>query len=368
MIRERRDRVIVLLASLAIILIFSMHFGYPTSSIRSTRIDILQRDQAWTKELEKYPVTKGAIKLCHDQSIPNEKSENEGYYLNRCSNFCIKDDRFIYVTNTGENRIDKFDLNGGLINHFGTKGQGPEEFLTPKSIDIDGLNRLWIDDKGNKRIKILTEEGETIKAFKYFKTSSLMKVNRDDNKAYIHVRDIDPAAQLFYVMDERGEILSSFGDKKEFKESTPFHNLVSFSISRRQGLVVVAWKFFDTCRIYRKDGTLDSEFKVVHRAINKQTEVNLKARVIDNSVALRSLIEAVYAGEKFFYLLTCSPRMEILEVDYSGNIKNVYWYDTEVQYVGNDLYVIENGKGKRFIVMQSIPEFKVDIFSIQNRE
>jgi DNA-binding beta-propeller fold protein YncE len=330
--------------------------------------DALQKSQAWARELEKYPITAHAIKLNLDLSFPNEEAENNGIYLNRCSNFCITDDGFIYVANTGESSICKFDLKGSLVNRFGTRGQGPNDFLTPRSIDIDGLSRLWIDDKGNGRIKVVNEEGKFVSISKYFISANLIKVNKDSNEAYVHIRDMDPKNQLFHVMNERGEILRSFGNKKDFTNNTPFHNTVCFSIKRDGGLVVAAWKFFDTCRLYRDDGTQVSEFKVIHEAINKQTGLNLRSKPEDNSVTFRSLIEAVYAGEDSIYLLTCSPRMEILELDYSGNAKNIYRYDTQVEYVASDLYVFEEGGQKSFVVLQNVPAYKIDIFSIKTKQ
>lgn len=342
---------------------FSIGVGYP--AYIGPSLDTPQKGQAWARELGKYPIPKGAIKLDLAQSIPNEDAENNGIYLNRSSDFCMTDDGLVCVTNTGENCIDEFDLQGSLVNRFGTMGQGPNDFLTPRSIDIDGLRRLWIDDKGNGRIKIVDEGGKVFNTFKYSIGANLIKVNKDSNEAYVHIRDMDPKGPLFHVMNERGEILRSFGLKMDFTNGTPFHNTVCFSIKRSSGLIVAAWMFFDTCRIYRNNGALMSEFGIVHEAINKQAKLNAQSKVEDNSVAFRSLVEAVFAGEESIYILTCSPRMEILELDYSGHTKNVYWYDTQVEYVANALHVVEEGRQKRFVVLQNVPEHKIDVFILK---
>jgi|GEM_PF-3236212 len=353
----------ILRPGLTVVFVFSICVGYP--AYEAPRPDAPQKGQAWARELGKYPITKDAIKLGLDLTIPNEDAENNGIYLNRSSDFCITDDGLICVANSGENCIYEFNLNGSLVNRFGIRGQGPNDFLTPRSIDVDGLRRLWIDDKGNGRIKVVDEGGKVFNTFRYFISANLIKVNKDSNEAYVHIRDMDPKGPLFHVMNERGDILRSFGLKMDFTNGTPFHNTVCFSIKRRSGIVVAAWKFFDTCRIYRNDGTLVSEFRVVHEAINKQAKLNLQSKAVENSVTLRSLVEAVFAGEESIYILTCSPRMEILELDYSGNTKNVYWYDAQAEYVANELHVFEDGRQKRFVVLQNVPEYRIDVFSLK---
>jgi tripartite motif-containing protein 71 len=47
-----------------------------------------------------------------------------------------------YVTDLGNNRVQKFDSDGNFITKWGTQGTGNGEFLIPEGIDTDSLGRL----------------------------------------------------------------------------------------------------------------------------------------------------------------------------------------------------------------------------------
>jgi sugar lactone lactonase YvrE len=56
-----------------------------------------------------------------------------------------------------------FGPDGRFVRTFGRKGQGPGEFSSPGSIDVDGRGNLHVLDGSQKRIQVFTPLGEVIK-------------------------------------------------------------------------------------------------------------------------------------------------------------------------------------------------------------
>jgi 6-bladed beta-propeller len=52
----------------------------------------------------------------------------------------------IYVLDIGNTQIQKLDAEGKFLKTIGRRGQGPGEFQSPSSMDIDGENNLFVFD------------------------------------------------------------------------------------------------------------------------------------------------------------------------------------------------------------------------------
>jgi hypothetical protein len=59
----------------------------------------------------------------------------------------------IYVVDSGNNRIQRFNSAGRFTNEFGSVGHGNGQFDTPYGIAIDKDGYVYVADKGNKRIQ-----------------------------------------------------------------------------------------------------------------------------------------------------------------------------------------------------------------------
>ena len=60
----------------------------------------------------------------------------------------------VYVVDSGNHRIQKFDSTGKFLGKWGTRGSGPGQFETPISIALDSTGRFaYVTDKGNHRVQ-----------------------------------------------------------------------------------------------------------------------------------------------------------------------------------------------------------------------
>jgi RHS repeat-associated protein len=65
----------------------------------------------------------------------------------------------LYVTDNGNNRIQKFDSNGTFINKWGSPGSTNGKFNDPQGIAIDSSNNVYVVDQGNYRVQKFTSTG-----------------------------------------------------------------------------------------------------------------------------------------------------------------------------------------------------------------
>ncbi len=69
----------------------------------------------------------------------------------------------IYVVDTLNHRVQKFDLNGRFIKTWGTEGTDAGQFNYPEGIAIDGMECIYVADRDNSRIQVFDPEGNFIR-------------------------------------------------------------------------------------------------------------------------------------------------------------------------------------------------------------
>jgi PKD repeat protein len=69
----------------------------------------------------------------------------------------------IYVVDTGNYRILKFDSTGGVLAQFGSSGSGDGQFSNPLGIAVNkNTGEIYVSDNGNNRIQKFTSGGEYV--------------------------------------------------------------------------------------------------------------------------------------------------------------------------------------------------------------
>ena len=81
------------------------------------------------------------------------------------------DGKFVYVCDTWNHRIQKFSAEGTFIKAWGTNGVTDGQlgqqgvFWGPRSVAIDGQGRVYVTDTGNKRVQVFDAEGSPVGQF-----------------------------------------------------------------------------------------------------------------------------------------------------------------------------------------------------------
>jgi sugar lactone lactonase YvrE len=83
-------------------------------------------------------------------------------------------------------RIVRFNRDGKYLGQFGTRGSGQVEFIQPHALALDSQGRLFVGDRSNNRIQILTTDGKYIAEWTQFSRPSGIFIDRHDT---IYVAD-----------------------------------------------------------------------------------------------------------------------------------------------------------------------------------
>lgn len=76
--------------------------------------------------------------------------------------------RIVHMTNEGE-----------FIEAWGSRGTGPLQFDCPHSLAIDSMGRIFVGDRTNNRLQILSAEGELLGVWEHFGRPSGVRIHND---------------------------------------------------------------------------------------------------------------------------------------------------------------------------------------------
>lgn len=130
-------------------------------------------------------------------------AKNQDFHYPR--GLAINEDGDIFILDSGNNRIQRFDKNGYFLDTIGRKGQGPGEFQTPYDI-TSKKNKLFVADYGNRRVQCLDRNGRYIFGFQVRGSFIRISVDSKDNIYLPYYTD----KFLVHKYSKKGEFLGSF--------------------------------------------------------------------------------------------------------------------------------------------------------------
>ena len=68
----------------------------------------------------------------------------------------------VYVTDSGDYRVQHFTADGVLLNQWGSLGSGVGQFEYPGGLAVAGDGTVYVADRGNNRIQVFTADGDFI--------------------------------------------------------------------------------------------------------------------------------------------------------------------------------------------------------------
>jgi sugar lactone lactonase YvrE len=84
--------------------------------------------------------------------------EKPNQSLRAPSNFTIDAAGSIYVTNIGNNKVMKYDLDGNFLGAFGGIGDQISTFVKPKGIAVDEAGRIYVVDAGTNVVQMFDDQ------------------------------------------------------------------------------------------------------------------------------------------------------------------------------------------------------------------
>ncbi len=95
------------------------------------------------------------IQFCFGQNfVENQRfGSDEAGQFNTPQAIAVSQNKIVYVVDTGNNRIQLFDLNGNFIKSIGGFGFTADKFDRPTDIWVQSLINIYVADYNNKRIQ-----------------------------------------------------------------------------------------------------------------------------------------------------------------------------------------------------------------------
>ena len=202
----------------------------------------------------------------------------------------------IYVTDTMDYSVKYLSHSGKLLKKSGRKGQGPGEFLAPRSLECTE-DFIYVIDQYLQGIRVFSKKLEFIKIIPYRRPITEFKVISDDKIAVIPFSP-QSRGKLEFI-DSRGQKTAGIHYGKDGKSL--FMDTVSFDIDSA-GFIYLAYNFQD--RIEKLDSRGDriwtrSLLGISKTKMKKVKEYRVPAEIIYKSIELDSQGRIYVLGGKY---------------------------------------------------------------------
>ena len=193
------------------------------------QVIIVKNDKIGLWDKEKSIDTK--LKLINDLIIGDEEGDpNKIFY--RIGGIISDENGSIYICETYDGRIKKFDHRGNYLCTIGKKGQGAGDLLFPGNMAFDNSDNLCVLEYGNRRISKFTKDGSYVTSIKIDlkKAPSGFVMDNDDNY-FLSMWDRE-TDEVIHKLNVVGDFLISFGNSVHFpKTTTPINKMIKSNIS-----------------------------------------------------------------------------------------------------------------------------------------
>jgi DNA-binding beta-propeller fold protein YncE len=172
------------------------------------------REWSWTLDKDKNPL--GApVPYLYDFEIDGLYKQS-GTFKNPADIF-IDPVGNVWIADTGNNRIVKFDEQGNYLTQIGVE-EGPGKLNAPEGIFVSDRSDIWVADRGNGRIVQYSPDGTFIKELgkprsKLLEEDQVYQPNKlvIDRRGYIYVLNGGGDYRGIFLLDSEGEFRGFFG-------------------------------------------------------------------------------------------------------------------------------------------------------------
>jgi len=156
----------------------------------------------------------------------------------------------VYVLDSGNARVQVFNLNGNYLFDFGIPGFDDGKLYSPNSIAFDKNGNIWITESSLGRIQIFDKNGKFIKKVKE-NFGIPQTIERFENYMLVS----NSKDEKIYILDLNGNIINVIGE--EIKSPLYFPQSIAML---SDGTIVVANSGTSTISLFDKDGNFKKSF------------------------------------------------------------------------------------------------------------
>jgi len=208
----------------------------------------------------------GEIKFELEEDLSIGSEEDENYMFIRASDIEVDEKGNIYVLDSKECRIQKYDRDGNYLQTIGRKGQGPGEFERASRMVLDSKGRIYVNEF--RKIHIFDENGKFRRSRNIGSSISSYRITKEGN-ILGHSRTFSEEGRTLDIVliDSEGKKLKTIAS---FKDQSGFMKKgnISIGMSLRFGARLYFCHLSEELGIYG----YSSEYKLF--VINSSGEVS----------------------------------------------------------------------------------------------
>jgi len=314
---------------------------------------------------------RGSIKLDPDPGFGKDV-EWETLIYDGKKDIVVAPDGSIFVTNTHQDNIFKFDAGGRLTATYGRRGLGPGDLLTPSCYSLLNENYLVISEyAANSRISIFDFSGKCKDVVKT-KHPCFRAVGLRDNKiAYYTLKNknekketvIGEALVIIKDIDSGVEkVVDAFEKVTKVIDISPTYNLAPdnflgecFIHGDSKGNLLVGVSNTNIFKIYSPAGVLLKTFTVniepipVSEAYVKSQKDSMLASLLEQPIPQemrKAFVNAVKKTDFNKFFEKNFPYYSQVAIDSEGNILVFKWLDNSGKANENEIFQVYSPEGK----------------------
>lgn len=164
----------------------------------------------------------------------------------------VKNNR-VYVSDTGNHKVEAFTTNGTNLFTIGSHGYGNGTFINPSGLVSDEEGNIYVSDMYNHRIQKFNSEGKFVKVFGLYgnylgELAGPSGISYNNGKLYV----VDTINHRVQVFGTDGSYLYQFGRHPivPHEGNGRFHYPIAISTSNDGSLAVVCEKFESRCQVF----------------------------------------------------------------------------------------------------------------------
>jgi hypothetical protein len=267
----------------------------------------------------------------------------------------------LYILDSGNKRIQKLDPEGKFIKTIGRKGQGPGEFQSPYSMDIDNEDNLFVLDV-IRRIEVFSSEGKPLRTIKFRAASTgqirLLKSGLIVRGGYldseVKIVTMKKLPKLLEIVDQSARTKLTFGEATDYKDGTTSSYANWFDLDTdAEKNICLSFQRQNRIEKYAPDGKL---LWRANRPLNYGTDV----------------IEKGYFTRRPGHVTSKAPKMNVVSEGIAADGKGRIWVITLRRQLTKDevglrsLVTTEAGVVSRKVTEPKVVKgdvYKLEIFS-----
>jgi hypothetical protein len=302
-------------------------------------------------------------------SFPTEAMLAQDVYMKYGAGLACDRTGNIWVVDSGQGVLLKFDSAGQFQKKAGRQGQGPGEFSRPGTIHITEDGDLLVLDGGNMRMALLSAEGEFKRSFKILRRYEDFCVY--GGKIYVVYNGPREDGKTVDILSMDGDMIGSFGEAPDFGPVIPDNaRVASFKVIScdPQGRLLVGWTFFPIVHVLDTEGKETmAKIEIDDPTLKGKYRHNLgELNIEKKEPSIYWAVQRTRPHRGGFLASVPAERIEFLDCDLKGKVRATYWAPKpEEEYLGRDFICREDGKRTWIYILQTRPESKVIVYKVE---